>query len=387
MVARLLYSVEMVQIVAPNESRAFQLFESLNDRGLELSAADLIKNKAFARATDSHIEEVKTTWRDMVELIQDLEPVTFLRHYWIAFHGSVRKNNLYDEYERKLRTLEPQAVTDFVRNLKSKAQLYRHLAVPNPKTCPTAWGVETAERLRRIDVFRAKGCRPALLACAANRVEWLPALVEVCESVTVRYSIVGNKNPNALEKVYAQIAQKIGIPRISTELVPATDDLPLSFPKLAELLNELIPADKDFEKEFSELEVDSVTPTWREILVRLNDAYSTGETRIQGPDKVHVEHIFPQNPSTAALKESRVKAGTSKELARQIGNLTLLDSKFNMEGSNLPFSDKVKYYALSQVKLNEELAAMTSWNAKDVADRGERLAKQATKLWRWPVID
>jgi uncharacterized protein with ParB-like and HNH nuclease domain len=49
MLERLLYDVELVRITAPSERDAFRLFEILNDRGLALSAADLIKNKLFSR--------------------------------------------------------------------------------------------------------------------------------------------------------------------------------------------------------------------------------------------------------------------------------------------------------------------------------------------------
>ena len=56
MLRKLLREVEIVTITAPSEGDAFRLFETLNDRGLALSAADLIKNKLFQQAAPQQRE-------------------------------------------------------------------------------------------------------------------------------------------------------------------------------------------------------------------------------------------------------------------------------------------------------------------------------------------
>ena len=60
---RVLNDVELVVIHAPSEKDAFRLFETLNDRGLALNAADLIKNKLFSRcAGDEALDDVIEAW-------------------------------------------------------------------------------------------------------------------------------------------------------------------------------------------------------------------------------------------------------------------------------------------------------------------------------------
>lgn len=52
MLERTLDYTTLVKIVAPSEADAFRLFETLNDRGLALNAADLIKNKLLAKCRE-----------------------------------------------------------------------------------------------------------------------------------------------------------------------------------------------------------------------------------------------------------------------------------------------------------------------------------------------
>ena len=60
-------------------SMLLELFETLNDRGLELSAFNLIKNFVLIKISSnpSLFEDVISEWNEMYEKIQDLEPVTF----------------------------------------------------------------------------------------------------------------------------------------------------------------------------------------------------------------------------------------------------------------------------------------------------------------------
>src|ERR1022692_4069710 len=86
MFSRLLYDVELVRITAPSERDAFRLFETLNDRGLALSAADLIKNKLFSRCK-GELDDAVDSWGNLLLLTKDDDVVNFLRTFWIAFKG------------------------------------------------------------------------------------------------------------------------------------------------------------------------------------------------------------------------------------------------------------------------------------------------------------
>ena len=75
------------------------MFETLNDRGLRTSQADLIKNYLFGRSGD-RIQEVQTRWSYMRGTLESLEDenitVDFLRHALIANRGYTRESQVYD---------------------------------------------------------------------------------------------------------------------------------------------------------------------------------------------------------------------------------------------------------------------------------------------------
>lgn len=87
----------VIWVSVPDESSAYVIFETMNDRGLELSATDLIKNYLFGRAEEK-LEVVKQNWFTMMgalETVEESEVVrTFVRHYWISRHGVVRSQEL-----------------------------------------------------------------------------------------------------------------------------------------------------------------------------------------------------------------------------------------------------------------------------------------------------
>ena len=60
--------IEIVTMIVEEEADAFLIFETLNDRGLVLSAIDLIKNKLFQVASRSNeFQQIKMDWEDMCD--------------------------------------------------------------------------------------------------------------------------------------------------------------------------------------------------------------------------------------------------------------------------------------------------------------------------------
>jgi hypothetical protein len=123
MLSRLIYGVEFVKITAPSERDAFRLFETLNDRGLALSAADLIKNKLFSRC-EEELDDAIESWSNLLLLTKDDDVVNFLRSYWIAFEGFARKRGLYDLYKNRIDQMGSTEATLFVLDLEDVAKSY-----------------------------------------------------------------------------------------------------------------------------------------------------------------------------------------------------------------------------------------------------------------------
>lgn len=375
MASRVMYNVEFVRIVAPTEGEAFRLFETLNDRGLALNAADLIKNKLFSQCGTDRIKDVIEIWRDVIEFVGDTEIVSFLRYFWIAFRGSIRKRGLYDAYRDAIDKMTPSDAFNFAEEIKVAAESYQNIINPDASSCP--WGSDAGESLERLSIFRARSCRPVLLTCAQYCREIMPFLAKACESITVRYSMVAELNPNQLEKSYGRLCVQI------------RQTAQMSENNLDRMLKELfpeVPNDERFMQMFSQIELLNISNAWRQILIRINDFVGTGETRIEGPKKVHIEHIFPKNPSSKAYQEADILPSDQTNYAAMIGNLTLLSGRKNRSISNGPFSMKRSAYALSEIALNQWIANEESWSVSQILLRSKEMAKIARKAWPWPML-
>ena len=96
----ILNNISIVHINAFNHFNAFRLFETLNDRGLELSAADLIKNFLLMKVSkdEEALNDVINQWNEMYDKVRDREPVKFIRRYFLAnYKGKISESRLYEE--------------------------------------------------------------------------------------------------------------------------------------------------------------------------------------------------------------------------------------------------------------------------------------------------
>jgi Protein of unknown function DUF262/Protein of unknown function (DUF1524) len=370
MLSRLIYNVELVKITASSERDAFRLFETLNDRGLALSAADLIKNKLFSRCKDE-LEDAVESWSNLLLMTKDDDVVNFLRSYWIAFKGFARKRGLYDAFKNDIDRLDSTAATLFVIDLEEMAKFYEQIVTPNLTSC--TWGLEVAEGLDRLaNSYHARSCRPALLAFARYRPTDMDKAVGLCESITVRYSVVGEKNPNRLEGLYAEICS-----------ILRQDNDPWTRFRESTIFNE-VPDDEEFHSRLATIEIPTITSGWREVLVHLNRALGDGEARLDRPSRVHIEHILPQKPRATALTEAGMSPEQAANLVSRLGNLTLLSGRRNQQISNRPFSEKRESYAGSDVFLTRQLSSLQRWTSDDIDQRSRRLAKAAVNLFPHP---
>jgi len=196
----------------------------------------------------------------------------------------------------------------------------------------------------------------------------------ICESIAVRYSIVGERHTNDLEGMYGEIC---------TSIRGGNGTLPEIFN--ANVLS-LVPSDEVFREKLATMEIKARVSAWRSILTVIYNSEGTGETSISGSDKVHIEHILPQNPTPKALKEAGFNSlDEALDYIPRIGNLTFLSTQKNMKASNKPFSEKKELYNESDIPMTKALTRHQSWSADLIDQRSKELADIAVRAFRDPV--
>lgn len=354
----------------PNDSDAYKMFETLNDRGLRTSQSDLVKNYLFGKAGD-RISEVQQKWafmRGALETIEDDDiTITFLRHALTVIYGFVRQAQVYDTVQDKARASRP--VVTFITQLESLANSY--VAIHNSEH--EMWNDYKDSARKAIEVLNlisVKPLRPLMLALAEkfSRKDAASAL-QFCVSLAVRLMIAGTTRTGAVEEGVAAAANKVYNGTVDTA------------EKLRKDLQALTPTDTRFKADF---ETGSVSNRrLARYYLRSMELASNGDAQpwhIPNDDKtaINLEHILPEKPegNWPQFNEDEVKL-----YYRRIGNVCLLRASDNSGANNQSFEDKKAIYRVSPYRLTKEVADADKWDADEIARRQRNLAQVALKTW------
>ena len=122
------HNTKIIVVSTPDDSNAFIIFETLNDRGLELAISDLLKNYLFHRSGD-RIEEAKQRWLSMVSILESASDdplvVTYLRHFSMSKYGLIREKELFNSI--KTRINNKRVALTFATELADTAKIYSAL--------------------------------------------------------------------------------------------------------------------------------------------------------------------------------------------------------------------------------------------------------------------
>ena len=202
--------VKVIVVTVSSEANAYTIFEVLNDRGIELSIADLLKNYLF-RVSERRLQEVQNSWTSMRSRIESVDSEqaikTFIRHAWSSMHGTTRERELYDKI--KERVTGTQQAVDLAVHLDSSATDYVALY----DSFNARWrgsGARVQDAIYSFRELRVIQNRPLILAILRqfddNEVgRALPMLV----SWTVRFLICGSGGSGTLEALFSTSAQAI----------------------------------------------------------------------------------------------------------------------------------------------------------------------------------
>jgi hypothetical protein len=231
---------KLVSVTVSNESSAFVIFEVLNDRGLELSVADLLKNFIF-RTAGKRVEEAQHAWIQMTSVITEVgsekDIKTFIRQAWAATNGMIREKELYDAIKKAIRN-EAQAV-NFSKRLAKSARVFAGLE----NASSDLWEqyehpvVESIEVLNELAVTQLRPLLLAVFECFS--LEEITKTLPMIVSWTVRFLICGSGGSGTLESAYASTAKKISSKLISTASA------------LFQEMQQIVPDDGTFEHAFS----------------------------------------------------------------------------------------------------------------------------------------
>lgn len=363
---------KVIVVEVNDEAAAYTIFEVLNDRGLDLSVADLLKNYLFRMAED-RVAETQQHWTSMASRLEasgaeEKELRTFIRHVWSSEHGLTREKDLYDAIRKRVDS--KQRAVAFADSLNNAAPIYLSLDNPSDELWKQ-YGPHVRESVVALQILKATQIRPLVLAVirhfdVAEARKALPMLV--CWNV--RFTITGKLGSGPLELGYSERAKDVSAGNIKTAK------------QLYDASKAFLVADGDFEQAFATARVSQhyLARFYLRVLEKQNAAKDNGELVINpNEDAVNLEHIMPQ--AREPHWTGSVTADQHDAFLKRLGNLALLDKALNGQSGNLPFADKIAAFKESKIALTSQIATYQTWTQSEIETRQKMLAGLAVKAW------
>lgn len=361
----------VILVQVPDHQNAFTIFETLNDRGLDLAITDLLKNYLFHKA-QNRISEVQQRWVQMfttVEAAANEETVKdYIRHDWSSHHGLTRERELYKSIKDKITT--KNLAFECADNLLAEAGFFAAIRNNNHEFWNN-YGTGSRQHIYTInDILGMERITPLLLAIlAAFQQKEVEKSLKMIVCWGVRLLIAGGV-AGALERKYSDCAVKIRQKAVTTAK------------QLFGEMKDEIPGDSDFEKAFAVAKVSKAYLARYYLNALERQAVGEKEPELvpnANEAEVNLEHVLPQNPPAGTWTGFDDEARAT--FTHRIGNMALMKVSENSDSGTEDFADKKKRYAKSNFKLTQQIAKYSAWTGTEIDDRQAELATIAVATW------
>jgi hypothetical protein len=358
-------------ITVTDELNAYRVFETLNARGVRLSATDLLKNYLFSvlHRSQNHEHELKTLedrWEAMVGRLGSESFPDFLRMHWNSRHSFVRQAELFKTIRGKVTAREQ--VFALLRAMDEDIDTYLGLSQPEA----SSWSSTSKDAAARLRMFSVRQPFPLLLAARRQLSEAeFEKLLSACVVLAFRYTVIGSQPPNEQERIYNQVAQRLSRGELANNAA------------ILGALSGIYVADEPFRAAFADKAIRTTQSRNRRlvlyVLCQIEHHVSGSEYDLDSAT-FNLEHILPQNPQSgwSAFSDEEAEA-----MVYRLGNMTLCEAGLNRDLGNGDYTDKREGYRKSTFLLTQKIAEEnTDWNPERIEARQKWMAKQATAIWR-----
>ncbi|MBE9040727.1 DUF262 domain-containing protein [Oscillatoriales cyanobacterium LEGE 11467] len=393
-------SVILVRVKTDTRGDALRVFATVNNRGVNLEAIDLVKNLMFMKAKTKEYDRLKLYWKNMADVLfkSKEKPMRFMRYFIIAFYNNSDslKSDIYGWFlNSKNQDVYQKNPVNFVNHLLLGSKYYVDFV--DGKSINEKYNQNIAN-IRKIS---SSARMPFMVLLAGTRLP-LELFSELCKHVENIFFIFLflRESTSSFEKIFIRWCFQIRNIKTKAEF----DDFVNTH-----INTQKIRLAERFNLSFSNLEESSVPKAQlRYILAKLTqyldeNAYeSDRDLSIYLSKSVEIEHILPQQPK-AAIKKTFDKPDEIEGYIKKLGNLTLLEKSINKSIGNKPFEEKKVEYPKSQYILTRSISEkievgkntainratanlqpFDEWTSESIEQRQKMLTELAKKVWEMP---
>lgn len=382
--------LQILPIYTTTYTESFDIFMTLNNRGLALGPSDLVKSlfmkyMAFGSSTTEQIiqinESVASRWKEVTDQIGDGDVDQFLRHYLVSTENdSIQSKRIFSIFDQKLNALgkNPAIESDSaLRELSHKAEIYSSLLKPTSiedtaikTSCSTLHLISDSYRILMLLILDED--------CTFD-VRQKRELVRTCETLTVRWILTGG-NAQELEDIFQDSCKKYR-------------ETSGDFAQVKAVMVDKIPLDQKCKVQF-DLDITK-SSLIRAVLFRINSIFGDQVGLLSlDTKKMHIEHIAPATSTphwkTQLFPEnSNDHAAEYSVLVEQWGNKTLLEKPINESIGQKSFQEKCEGvdhsnfggYKNSLLQISKDLAEYDSWDIDLIKKRSNWIGECFLNIW------
>lgn len=202
----MLNNLVLISYEVSDNLTAYNIFQTLNDRGLDLALSDLLKIYLLEKAGDTHLQDAKNKWDSIIDTLDTTNVNVFLRHYWLSSRGIVKEKQLLNGIETEIKT--GTQVFKFLDTIKEESENYDSLLNPQ-----SYYGKESFEIVQSLLDLKDLSIGQALPLLLSGRKifddqEFLN-LVETTTNYIFRYLTIGEKENKFVEGLFSEISIKL----------------------------------------------------------------------------------------------------------------------------------------------------------------------------------
>ena len=400
----------LVGIEVDTNKDAYMLFESLNHRGVPLSALDLIKNTLIAQAaTEAEADNSYEIWKQILSNVgQDDYAVQerFFRQYYNAFREELNapykvpdkkyylgylatRTTLLDIYEKMIKSDYGTLLDD----LLAKSQKYSLIVNNSDEEYAYTPALQDLERISGAPSYIL------MLYIMSNQAELgltddhLNSIIKTLITFFVRRNVTDVPSTRKLTQLFIDIITE-------AKLLQGDDVVNV----IHDRLQAVAASDELFEEKLRGSIYYENPEATRFILCSIEAQHQTKEiySDLWARDNSKkyiwtIEHIFPEGENIPDAWVDMI-AGGDKSLAKQyrsdyvhtLGNLTI--TGYNQNLSNMAFEQKRDRKSKDKTKdvgyrnglyLNQDVVNEDTWTIKKITDRIDSIVKTLLDMYKW----
>lgn len=387
--------LRVVKIKVYEDSLKFEIFESVNARGLSLSAADLVKNHIISHTSPNKVHSVNEQWMESAARAEEcgIAFTDVIRYYWNGRYAFVTKRSLFEKI--KSNCTNKAEATNVLEEILLSVETIEILRKGSAEDIrdgfsgPKKHSMSFVKSATLLNVLGVKLHLVIFLILHRYRDQLPPGKIARFADLVARFSLahVGLcQGPvNRIERFLAKTGREIVDALTEPNEKKRTKRVNQAFDSAEkEFVSNRWPRNEDIDAAVLDLRYEPTHQTKgliRALFACLEMSRDAGGEVALDWASINIEHIQPQNPIDTSESDLYV------DHVHRLGNLVLIAERTNKKMGNMRPADKAESLCDSALLVTREAGALLQscqWSPEEVEVRTHNLIKEFSSILHKP---